>query len=311
MSVPDSRWLLQSRLKMRQLLLLSALGELGNLRASAARLGMTQPAATKLLHDLENALDVRLFDRSRSGMQPTVYGETMIRVARNLLMDLGSAREELSAVADGAVGRITVGVMASSVSELLPAALATLWTEHPGIRVSLMEGTHGVLITALKQGDIDLVLGRIMPGMSFDDVDMQLLYHDHFRIVCGPGHPLARQTALTFDDLVQQRWILPHATTAIRQRLEIALLEATGRRPESVMESMSLLINLALLRRANVIAVMPDDVAGEFARSGQLHVLPVNINDLVAPVALITRHGQRPSPVLETFMQHLRFATTS
>ncbi len=309
MSVPDSRWLLQSRLKIRQLLLLAALGDLANLRASAARLGMTQPAATKLLQDLEGALGVRLFDRSRAGMQPTVYGETMIRFARNLLMDLGSARDELQAVATGAVGRITVGVMASSMSELLPAALASLWTEHPGIHISLMEGTHGVLITALKQGELDVVLGRVMPGMRFDDVEMNLLYHDQFRVVSGPTHPLASSASVSLQALAEQRWILPQANTAIRQRLEIAFLEATGRRPDSVMESMSLLINLALLRRSHVLALMPADVATEFARTGQLCLLPINIDHLVAPVALITRHGQRLSPVLHTFMQHLRQAS--
>src|SRR5690606_24918347 len=98
MSSPTPLQALRSRLKMRQLLLLNALGETGNLHRSAARLGMTQPAATKLLQDLEAAAGVQLFERSRRGMAATLHGEAMIRFANSLLAELDAVGTELRAL---------------------------------------------------------------------------------------------------------------------------------------------------------------------------------------------------------------------
>src|SRR3990170_3396374 len=103
--------LLYRRLKLRQLLLLRALRDSGNLRRSAAALNLTQPAATRMLQDLENTLGLKLFERSQRGMAPTPYGEAMIRHAGAVLADLDSAREELSALADGSHGRVAVGTL--------------------------------------------------------------------------------------------------------------------------------------------------------------------------------------------------------
>src|SRR5450631_3885935 len=86
------------RLKSRQMLLLIALQEMRSLRKAAASLNMTQPTATKLLQDLEHAIGLPLFDRGRRGVQPTNYGEVMIRHARLVLADLDRTRLELEAL---------------------------------------------------------------------------------------------------------------------------------------------------------------------------------------------------------------------
>ncbi|HVL36255.1 MAG TPA: LysR family transcriptional regulator, partial [Burkholderiales bacterium] len=113
--IPSSA-LLSRRLKLRQLLLLRALGETRNLRRSASALNLTQPAATRLLQELEAALGLQLFERSRRGMAPTPYGEAMIRHARAVLADLDGAREELAALAEGSQGRVVVGSLVSTSS---------------------------------------------------------------------------------------------------------------------------------------------------------------------------------------------------
>ena len=84
-------WFIRVRLKPRQLLLLVTIDELGNIHRAAEELGMTQPAASKLLKELEGALEVSLFDRLPRGMRPTWYGEIMIRHAKMTLANLGTA----------------------------------------------------------------------------------------------------------------------------------------------------------------------------------------------------------------------------
>lgn len=301
-----AQWLLRSRLKIRQLLLLSALGDLGNLRRAAAQVSMTQPAATKLLHELEVVLNVQLFERSRKGMTPTVYGTVMIRYARELLADLDAIGDEIGALAEGVAGTLTIGTMTSTASGLLPRAVAAFVARHPSVRVSLIEGVHDMLMSSLKRGDLDMVLGRVMGGSAMDDFDLTVLYEDEFCVVCGPRHPLLKSKKIRLSDLLAQRWILPPPSAPLRQRLDILFMEKTGERPRNAVESVSLLTNLSLLQEGNMLAVMPAEIVRQFARSRLVQELPVALGDLFGPVALITRAARRSTPVVKAFINELR-----
>ena len=301
-------WVLKSRLKVRQLLLLSSLGESGNLRRSAAELGMTQPAATKLLHQLESALDVELFERSRRGMTPTIFGHAMIRRARLLLTDLNGARDEISALSVGSLGSLRIGTNNSTASELVPRAVSALIQRHPAVGLSLVEGNNDTLMPMLKRGELDLVIGRVMGGAAMDDVDLRILYEDQFLVVCSPRHPLARRRKVTLSDLAQQRWILPKSTAPLCQRLDFLFAQHCGERPRNAVESTSMLTNLALLQESDMVTALPATVVRQYAKSGLVHALPVALPGLVGPVALITRAGRPNSPVAEAFIGELLMA---
>lgn len=303
------QWFLRGRVKLRQLLLVSTLGELGNLRRAAARLAMTQPTATKLLHELEHSLGVKLFERSRRGMAPTIYGEAMVRHARVLLADLDAAREDISALAGGATGRLSIGTMVSTAAVLLPRAVAALIAERPGLRISILEGTHDMLATALKRGEVDVMLGRVMGGAQMDEFDCEVLYRDEFRVVCGPRHPLARARRVKLAALAKERWILPPASAPLRQRLDILFMAQVGARPHQALESVSLLTNLTLLQETCLLGVMPADMARHFSRNRLLRVLPVALEDLYGPVALITRANRPRTPAVDAFVDALRRAS--
>ena len=101
-----THWFIRARLKTRQLLLLVVLAEEGNIHRAAQVLNMTQPAASKLLKDLEDVLEVPLFERLPRGMRPTWYGESMIRHARMALASLNEAHDEIVALKAGSLGHV-------------------------------------------------------------------------------------------------------------------------------------------------------------------------------------------------------------
>ncbi|WP_439588882.1 LysR family transcriptional regulator [Hydrogenophaga sp.] len=307
---PRSEWFVQSRLKLRQLLLVTTLGELGNLHKSASRLAMTQPTATKLLQELEGTLGVTLFERSKRGMAPTVYGLALIRHARGLLADLDAAREEIQALVHGATGTLAIGAMASTASVVLPRAVASLTARHPNLQISIVEGTHAMLVTTLKAGGLDLMLGRVMGGSEMDDLQHQVMYRDDFCIVSGPDHPLARSRKLTLKALVNERWVLPPSSAPLRQSLDILFMSQAESRPRHAVESVSLLTNLRMIQEGHMLGVMPADIARHFARSKLLSILPVPLNDLFGPVALITRRGRALSPAAQAFVEELQKSST-
>src|SRR5688572_33511281 len=117
-------WFLRARLKTRQLMLLIAIGDEGNIHRAAEILNMSQPAASKLLKDLEDVLGISLFERLPRGMRPTWYGETMIRHARIALSSLTLAGSELEALKTGRLGEVSVGAITSPALSLLPHAVA-------------------------------------------------------------------------------------------------------------------------------------------------------------------------------------------
>lgn len=134
--IPDAS-IIHSRLRLRQLRLMLALEELGSLRRAADEIGMTQPAATKMLHEAEDLLGVKLFERLPRGMRATPFGETLIYYSRMIFAELSGMREELVALESGNLGRVTVGAIPALASSLLTRTIATLKQSHPRLSMSI------------------------------------------------------------------------------------------------------------------------------------------------------------------------------
>jgi DNA-binding transcriptional LysR family regulator len=301
-------WLTRGRLRLRQLLLLRSLGEERNLRRAAARLNLAQPAATRLVRELEAFIGVALFERSSKGMSPTVYGEVMIRHANVVLADLDAARKEVDALAGGASGRIDVGTVNSIAPLLLPQALAQVKAERPGLDVTVHEGTHEPMIGLLARGELDLVLARAMPGGTLPGLQYELLYREQFRIVSGPKHRLARAKNLTLADLIDEAWILPPETVPLRQQLDLLFVSVTGRTPQNPIESVSILTNQTLMQEAPLLCTLSVAAAERYASQRLVAILPVPLKGLLGPVALVTREASQPSPAVDALIAAIRKA---
>ncbi|MFP4902897.1 LysR family transcriptional regulator, partial [Paraburkholderia sp. BR14261] len=185
-----SPWYVRTRLKTRQLLLVVALAEEGNIHRAAAALNMTQPAASKLLRELEDMLGAVLFERMPRGMRPTLYGDALIRHARAVLGSLDQAQEELSALKAGRLGHVAVGAITSPGVRVLPAAVAAVKRTHANLRVSVEIDASNVLLEHLAQDKLDVVLGRL----SAEHDKLQLRYEplagEPVCAVVRPGHPM-------------------------------------------------------------------------------------------------------------------------
>src|SRR4051812_31317405 len=153
-----THWFIRARLKTRQLLLLVALDEEGNIHRAAEVLKMTQPAASKLLKDIEEVLGVALFDRLPRGMRPTASGEAMIRHARSALASLNQSHDEVQALKAGRYGQVSVGAITTPGIMLLPQAISRVKHAHPTLRVSLQVETSDVLMQRLTEGKLDFIV---------------------------------------------------------------------------------------------------------------------------------------------------------
>ena len=303
--LPDPAVLL--RLRTRQLLLVAQLGGTANLGRAAAALGISQPAATKLLQQAEDALGQPLFTRLARGMQPTPAGEVLIRFAQQLLTDFGAARAEMQALTRGLRGLLRVASVPGAMPGLLAPALVAWQRDHPRVAVHVVVDTSDRLLAQLARGEVDLVLGRLSEGFHDDEYDSRPLLAEPQVVVLRRDHPLMQAaTAPTLRDLARQPWVLQPPGSPQRRRFEALLHEAGIHRRLDIVETASTVATTALLAAGERLAVMPASLAQHYAVTGVLAVLPFALPLTVPSVHLITRRQRVASPVAASFAEALQ-----
>ncbi|WP_295549983.1 LysR family transcriptional regulator [uncultured Pseudacidovorax sp.] len=307
-STSNPHWFLRARLKTRQLLLLTALADEGNIHAAARTLNITQPAASKLLKDLEDVLEVPLFERLPRGMRPTWYGETMIRHARQALASLNQAHEELMSLKAGRYGQVGVGAITSPGLALLPQAVAAVKREQPSLRVVLEIETSPVLVDYLRQGRLDILVARIFADDDKSNLRYEPLTGEPVCAVARPGHPLSSAAGLTLGDVATRPWIVPPAGSVLRHRFDLMFQEAGLAPPFDVVETAALLFITRMLQQSDMLCVMATEVARYYAGHGILSILPLDMPCHMDDFGLITRTDRQLSPGATLLMQALRTA---
>lgn len=303
-----SHWFIRARLKTRQLLLLVALAEEGNIHRAAQVLNMTQPAASKLLKDLEEVLEVELFERLPRGMRPTWYGETMIRHARMVLANLNQAHDEITALKAGRFGQVGVGSITSPGLTLLPGAIAQVKQEHPSLRISLEIETSPLLLDRLGQGKLDMVLARLSAEHDKSMFRYEQLTEEPVCAVVRNGHPLLELSGLTLRDVVSAGWIVPPAGSVLRHRFDLMFQEEGLPPPANMVETSALLFITKMLQQSDMLAVVTTEVARYYAAHGMVSVLPISLPCHMDAFGIITLRDRLPSPGAKVMMRALKAA---
>ena len=301
-----NHWFIRARLKTRQLLLLVALAEEGNIHRAAQVLSMTQPAASKLLKDLEDVLEVPLFERLPRGMRPTWYGETMIRHARMALASLNQAHDELNALKTGHYGQVGIGAITSPGLTLLPTAVAQVKQEHPSLRISLDIETSPVLLERLEQGKLDIVVGRLFAEHDKSHLRYEPLTEELICAITRPGHPLLGTSGLTLRDVLAAGWIVPPAGSVLRHRFDLMFQQDGLAPPINTIETSALLFITRMLQQSDMVAVLAADVAHYYASHGIVSVLPLAMPCHMDAFGIITRTDRLLSPAAKVMMKALK-----
>src|SRR5574340_796335 len=181
---------LLSRIRLRHLSCFVAIAQERHLGRAAERLHLSQPAVSKTLSELEALAGARLVDRGRQGAQLTPAGERFLRHAVGATQALESAPAALAGPGGPSVSVVKVGALPTVGSALLPRAIARLNELRPHAGVQLRTGTNAPLLTMLRTGELDFVLGRMVEPAMMQGVSFELLYAESLAFVVQPRHPL-------------------------------------------------------------------------------------------------------------------------
>jgi DNA-binding transcriptional LysR family regulator len=296
-----------SRLRLKQLRLLIALDEQGSLHRAAEQISISQPGATKALHEIETTFAAELFTRSSQGLQPNDLGRCVIRYARLIHSDLAHLREEMVGILQGHGGRLSVGVIMGAVP-LLMRALGRLRRKQPELSVEIVEDTSARLLGLIDEGRLDLSICRSSVSRRPDAYDCLTLHEEQLALVAHPDHPMADASApLTLADLSGYRWVIYPANMPMRQLLEREFSEASLEFPRYPVETASTFTTLSLLQEdPELVAVMPLSVARFSERFGMIRRLPLKLHSRSEPYGVIARHGSSLSPAARLLLEELQ-----
>lgn len=287
---------------MRQLSLLLAIHEQSSLRKAADQIGLTQPAATKMLHEMEEVVGLKLFERSSRGLQATTYGEVLTRYAQGVFSDLGGVRDELLAIQSGNIGKIRVGAIMAPTPRLLSNTLIKLKKQHPRLAPNIQIDTSDVLITALLQDRLDVAIGRVPDNWDSDELVFQPLADEALSVVASRSNPEVGKNEVSLQELLRYPWVLQAHPSPMRKVIESVFMEASLALPINILETSSMLLTSSLVRQSDMLAVMPTLVAQHYEERKTLSIVPFNIKRKIAPFGIITRKGRILSPATQVFI---------
>jgi DNA-binding transcriptional LysR family regulator len=277
----DASRLLDGRLKLRHLVLVTTIAEQGSVVRAAEQLHITQPVVTRGLRDLEAILGVELFQRGPRGVSPTLIGKAFLEHARAVLAQIRQAGQHVTELNQGHIGTVTVGTHLAGSNLLLPKAILRMKDARPRVTVVVKEATPDVLAADLLAGRIDLMVGRLTPGDDGGQLAQIRLYQEPIRLVTRTSHPARSLSRPSLRDLLSYPWVLPVSQTALRHELEEVFFAEGLPLPRDRVECTSILTLLHLLLDSDTVGALPMLIVEEDNRLATLSTALRSVHRLV------------------------------
>lgn len=265
------------RVTLRELRLLLAVARSGSILKAANEIGITQPALSKSIADLEGTFGVRLFDRTNRGVTPTPHGEILLRRAAGVFEELRQAVDELAFLTDATRGELRIGGTPTMCAGLLPRIVSAVQSRRPKFLFHIAELESDKLGSEVLTRSLDLGIGREHLGSDNDQLAFDRLFDDRLFVVAGAQHPLAGRRSISLEETLSHQWVLPAIEGSVTAQLKAEFRRQRLNLPESAVTTMSMLIRYELLATNAFLTVMYGSVL-RFGKAPRfLRVLPVNL----------------------------------
>lgn len=282
--------------------------ECGSFTHAADRLGVTQPSFTALIQDLEEVLDVRLFERSTRSISLTAAGKEFFLRIQRPLTDLEEGYRSILDLAAAKRGSIVMGALPSTSLALIPPAFEALRVTHPALRVRVVEAHNDELISMLRTNQIEFALATMLEPVA--DLAFHPLLNDAFAVVVPLAHELAARSALYWRDLMAHDLILLSQGSSMRSQFDRATEgEAAASLSSSHYDVTHMTTAVGLVRRGLGITVLPRLALPELNLHGLVNK-PLNDATARRTIGVLHRHDRSLSPAAQVFVSFLESVIT-
>ena len=289
-------------ISLRQLHAFCTVARLGSFTKAASALHTTQPALSVQISQLEDALGLRLFDRTTRAVAITSVGRELLPRAERTLAELSGIMDTASGMSSRNVGRVVVAALPSVASSFMPEAMATFRASHPGIEVILRDGLGGAISELLRSGEVDF--GVTGEGAADAEHDFTVLGSDEMVAVTPRDHALGRVKRVTIEALLEHPLILMSRDSSVRRLVDHAFAER-GRLPTPVQEPVYMSTAVAMVRAGLGVALLPSS-ASELRGADDLVSHHIAHRGMRRQVGILLRRGRSLSPAAEEFAGFLQ-----
>jgi LysR family transcriptional regulator, pca operon transcriptional activator len=292
------------RIKLRHIACFLEVARFKSVVNAAEVLHISQPAASKTIQELEQLLGAELFDRSRRRLALTAFGEVFHRYAATSLAALRQGIDAASGTHEATTVR--VGALPTVSARVLPEAVRMFTAHNPDVHARIVTGPNDYLLSLLRTGDADLVIGRmadpaVMVGLSFEH-----LYFERVGFIVRPGHPLLQRRDFALGMIEAYQVLMPTPGSVIRPFVDRLLVGhgVTGLRDE--VETVSDAFGRAYVLHSDAIWIISQGVVADDIERGQLALLPVDTDETLGPVGFTTRAESSTGLAVIALMQAVR-----
>ena len=292
-------------MKLTNLRALVAAIDEGSLRAAARRLGVSQPALTKMIRELERELATTLLVRSTTGVLATAQGRVLYERAVAADRELAHAVEQIQQLGGRMSGSLSIGAVPLAVMLLVPESLRTFGQEFPDIQLRISEELYIAQLTRLRKGEVDIALGPLPEQLPPGEFTVEPLMPIRMLIVVRKGNPLAHARRLA--DLAQAPWVYTgaHAESGYAK----TLFEMHGLPPPPAGALVNSTLGLlSIIASGNCVGLLPEQIAHHPFAAQHLQVITVAEGPLQLQLAALARTDAVLKPAVRHFLAHLHRA---
>ncbi len=278
---------------------LVAVADAGAITEAANRLGLTQPALTRRIQQLEEEFGTELLSRSRKGARLTEMGVLVDREARALISRYDNLKAEVQSHQGLAGGSVRIGGGATAVSFILPDAITRFQRDYPGVLFQVKEASSSEIAADVASGALEL--GFVTLPVRTAELDVQPIVEDDIALIGAPDNPLASSKRVDVLQLDGRNFVGFEAGSAIRQLVDSALREA-GVEINVVMELRSIPAIVQMVANTRSLAFV-----SQLGLQNQdlVQRIPVNGLRITRSLGLVRRKASTLSPAAERFARQL------
>ena len=294
------------RVTLRDLYVLSAVVRWGSMAKAASHLAMSQSAVSESIAHLENAIRVRLLDRTSHGIEPTIYAETLLKRGHVIFDELQQAIEDIEFLANPTMGEVRIASPEFLTEWLIPTTIDQLSRRYPQIVVRVFQpDTTTLEHKELQERNVDLVVTRVPKNFASDIFDIEVLFDDPHYVVAGSGSHWAHLRKIALVELANEPWIIP--PSPVIDALLTKMFETEGLKPPSKrVIAGSVVLRMHLLATGRFLSLFPKSVLRTATQRWSIKTLPFDLRAEAQPIAIITLKNRTLSAVTQLFINELR-----
>ena len=294
------------RLKLRDLHILLAVAQCGNMSKAARQLSVSNPVVTKAISDLEHALDVRLLDRTPSGAELTIYGRALLDRGIAVFDELRQAVKNIEFLANPTAGEVRIACSLATGIGFVTAVIERLSRRFPRIVFDVLSGPEADARRALEERTVDLVIGRMFALIAEDHLSAEVLYDDPFVVAAGMRNPWVRRRKIELAELVNDPWVLPPADSPFGFVIKEAFHAAGLAVPPSTVIVSAVPMRNALLASGRFLTIVPSSVLRFSADKPAYKALSIELPIARRPIGVLTLKNRMLNPLAQCFIDCAR-----